>query len=176
MYSKYRIIIIKIIIIIIIIIPDMFFIIKPFTLNLVIALQKFVSLVIAMPANKMEYYSESLMKTCHFPAWICNKTEDSLSPGTITLWQLQPIPCDKKNRSRKQKIAPLFQFFSSPIVMQMFFIFIYHCSLSVKNLGDTGPSGASDKKSSGPDEKSLVQIFKFKYFQYLICNVIVWKN
>ena len=31
----------------------------------------------------------------------------------------------------------------------------------------TGPSGPVTEKSTGPDEKSLVQIFKFKYFQFL---------
>ena len=31
----------------------------------------------------------------------------------------------------------------------------------------TGPSGPVPEKSTGPDEKWLVQIFKFKYFLYL---------
>ena len=38
-----------------------------------------------------------------------------------------------------------------------------------------GPSGPVTKKLTGPDEKSLVQIFKFKYLSIFVCNVIVLK-
>ena len=37
----------------------------------------------------------------------------------------------------------------------------------------TDPSGPVTEKSTGPDEKSLVQIFKFTYLSIFVCNVIV---
>ena len=57
--------------------------------------------------------------------------------------------------------------YASVIVTAMDFKYKYQlCKLKFMLISASGPSGPVTEKSNGPDEKSLVRIFKIKYFLF----------